>query len=168
MIYNVGGGGATSAENISYDNTESQLQAKNVQDGIDELNGNLTAENSQRFKFGYQDGKYGYWKKEADTDVFVPFKSGGTLINQRITSTSQEIVFEDDADFIGVSFSGNSGYGVYSYLYADDVLIKQGNQGTATSDAWNYYTQFDNTKHIKMVVNVGRAGGAINVDALYC
>lgn len=38
-----------------------------------QLSSNLTAENDQRFKFGYQDGKYGYWKKEADTDVFVPF-----------------------------------------------------------------------------------------------
>lgn len=37
MIYNVGGGGATSAKNISYDNTDSHLQAENVQDAIDEI-----------------------------------------------------------------------------------------------------------------------------------
>ena len=41
MIYNVGGGGATSADKIDYDNTDSGLQAENVQDGIDELNSNL-------------------------------------------------------------------------------------------------------------------------------
>ena len=42
MIYNVGtGGGATSADKIDYDNTDSGLEATNVQDGIDELNSNL-------------------------------------------------------------------------------------------------------------------------------
>lgn len=47
MIYNVGtGGGATSADKIDYDNTDSGLEATNVQDGIDELNSNLvTLEN---------------------------------------------------------------------------------------------------------------------------
>ena len=42
MIYNVGqGGGASSADRINYDNTESQLEATNVQDAIDEIDGNL-------------------------------------------------------------------------------------------------------------------------------
>ena len=41
MIYNVGGGGATSADRISYDNTESQLEATNVQGAVDEINTNL-------------------------------------------------------------------------------------------------------------------------------
>ena len=41
--------------------------------------------------FGYDSasGKYGYWKKEADTEVFVPFKSGGLTENrEKISGTS--------------------------------------------------------------------------------
>ena len=39
----------------------------------------MTADNGQTFQYGYDStsGKYGYWVKEAGTDVFVPFKSGG-------------------------------------------------------------------------------------------
>lgn len=39
MLY--GAGGASSAEDVSYDNTTSGLEADNVQDAIDELNSNL-------------------------------------------------------------------------------------------------------------------------------
>lgn len=35
----------------------------------------LTNENGEQFRYGYQDGKRGVWVKEADTDVFVPFKT---------------------------------------------------------------------------------------------
>ena len=42
MLY--GAGGASSAEKVSYDNTESGLEADNVQDAIDEVNSNLTYE----------------------------------------------------------------------------------------------------------------------------
>lgn len=71
------------ANNISYDNSLSGLEATTTQKAIDELNTNLTesltAENSQAFQFAYdsESGKYGYKVKEADTDVFVPFKLAG-------------------------------------------------------------------------------------------
>lgn len=39
MLY--GAGGASSAEDVSYDNTTSGLEADNVQDAIDEVNSNL-------------------------------------------------------------------------------------------------------------------------------
>lgn len=41
MIYNVGSGAGGSAENINYNNTESGLEATNVQDAVDELNNTL-------------------------------------------------------------------------------------------------------------------------------
>ena len=48
---------------------------------LDGLNDSLTADNAQAFQFAYDSasGKYGYKVKEADTEVFVPFKSGGGL-----------------------------------------------------------------------------------------
>lgn len=43
MIYNVGsGGGASSADKVNYDNTQSQLEATNVQLAIDEVNSNIS------------------------------------------------------------------------------------------------------------------------------
>jgi hypothetical protein len=37
-------------------------------------NNDLTA-NSKKFKFGYVDGEYGYYKQEGGADTFSPFKS---------------------------------------------------------------------------------------------
>ena len=43
MIFNVGaGGGASTADKVKYDNTESGLQSDNVQGAVDELNSSLT------------------------------------------------------------------------------------------------------------------------------
>jgi len=72
MIFNVGAGGASNAESIKYDNSLSGLEADNVQGAVDELNDSLGG-----IRIGYDETtqKYGYWKKEADTEVFVPFKS---------------------------------------------------------------------------------------------
>lgn len=50
---------------------------------LKEVNESLTADNAQTFQFAYDSvsGKYGYKVKEADTDVFVPFKSGGNILS---------------------------------------------------------------------------------------
>lgn len=42
MIFNVGAGGASTADKVKYDNTESGLQSNNVQGAVDELNSSLT------------------------------------------------------------------------------------------------------------------------------
>lgn len=74
MIFNVGAGGASNAESIKYDNSLSGLEADNVQGAINEVSDSLGG-----LQFGYDETtqKYGYYKKEADTEVFVPFKSVG-------------------------------------------------------------------------------------------
>lgn len=42
MIFNVGaGGGASTADKVKYNNTESGLQSDNVQGAVDELNNSL-------------------------------------------------------------------------------------------------------------------------------
>lgn len=48
---------------------------------ITNLTQQLTADNGQTFQYGYDStsGKYGYYVKEAGTDVFVPFSSGGDI-----------------------------------------------------------------------------------------
>lgn len=88
MILNVGAGGASTAEAVQYDNSNSGLEADNVQGAVDELNNSMTADNAQLFQFAYdsESGKYGYKVKEAGTDVFVPFKSGGDIQIGSITA----------------------------------------------------------------------------------
>lgn len=64
-------GGALSLEEIEAStNLDGKIPSAAA---LKEVNNSLIADNSQQFKFGYQDEKYGYWVKEADTDVFVPF-----------------------------------------------------------------------------------------------
>ena len=41
MIFNVGSGGASSADKVKYNNTESGLHSDNVQGAIDEVNNRL-------------------------------------------------------------------------------------------------------------------------------
>lgn len=52
MIFNVGaGGGASTADKVKYDNTESGLQSDNVQGAVDELNSSLVKLKNQSVTF---------------------------------------------------------------------------------------------------------------------
>lgn len=69
------GGGASSADKVSYDDTTTQLGADNVQNAIESLNSNLVATDGLNFRFATDgEGNYGYLGAD---DSFVPFKSGG-------------------------------------------------------------------------------------------
>ena len=64
---------------------------------VNELNSSLVNENGEIFRYGYQDGKRGVWVKEADTDVFVPFKSGGITIKEwygKLNGGYNQIIFD--------------------------------------------------------------------------
>ena len=47
VLKNAGGGGASSADQVSYDNSESGLEAENVQEAVDELATNAGTASSQ-------------------------------------------------------------------------------------------------------------------------
>lgn len=49
MIFNMGAGGASTAEAVQYDNSNSGLEATNVQGAVDEVNSNL-ADGNVKFK----------------------------------------------------------------------------------------------------------------------
>lgn len=58
MIFNVGaGGGASTADKVKYNNTESGLQSDNVQGAVDELNNSLANGN---VKFKVENGELYY------------------------------------------------------------------------------------------------------------
>ena len=57
MIFNVGSGGASSADKVKYDNSTSGLEATNVQGAIDEVNNSLAGGN---VKFKVENGELYY------------------------------------------------------------------------------------------------------------
>ena len=106
-----GGGGASSAEDVSYDNTTSGLTAENVQDALDEMQGNLTASVSGSnvpFQFIYDSNtqKYGY-KDGADT--FHPFSSGASI-------PTLEKVYDNTSDPIEYTYTVQTA-GQYMLIY---------------------------------------------------
>lgn len=62
--------------------------------------------NSQPFRFGYQDGKYGYIITEGGADTFSPFKANLQLIT---TSTSSPYTIQNNECLIIVTV-GKYGY----------------------------------------------------------
>lgn len=124
--------------------------------------------------FGYDSasGKYGYWKKEAGTDVFVPFKSGKEYIEPISVSgkNTKTYILEYDDEYevllivyngyysprkitISTSNDGNNYTDVYSNVLFADI-------GTVlATDNDNYHlillNQTLSAKYIKFVVNSG-------------
>ena len=69
------------ARNLAYDNTDSNLEAINVQAAIDEVNDSLGG-----LRFGTDgDGNYGYYGAD---DSLIPFKSGNDL--EMVTSFTRK------------------------------------------------------------------------------
>ena len=57
MIFNLGAGGASNAQAVQYDNSNSGLEATNVQGAVDELNNSLANGN---VKFKVENGELYY------------------------------------------------------------------------------------------------------------
>lgn len=74
---------------------------------ITNLTQQLTADNGQTFQYGYDStsGKYGYYVKEAGTDVFVPFSSGArdSLIVCGLSGSAVAIVTDNGAETVYTS-----------------------------------------------------------------
>ena len=129
MIFNVGSGGASSADKVKYNNTESGLQSDNVQGAIDEVNNSLVA-NSNHFYFDYKNGKYGFnTDSSRGADTFVPFKSGvdssiklqlGTISFSDNNSHDYTYNVPDNISIIGCYASGNHGI-FYGVLVENDI-----------------------------------------------
>ena len=90
---------------------------------VKQLNSNLTA-NEQRFKFSYQDGKYGYMAKVEGADTFFPFKSTPTFLGSCYLQDGGGGVWEAHS----LSYLGNnSEYGSINYIPTDCYTQNNGN-----------------------------------------
>lgn len=85
------------ANSVNYDNSVSGLDARTVQEGIDQLNSNL---GGLRFGYDGDSNSYGYYGAD---DSFVPFSQGCKLLWADYEVTSQE-----KGVFINVDLSGYS------------------------------------------------------------
>lgn len=135
MIYNVGGGGANNAENVNYDNTDSGLEATNVQDGIDELNSNLT-----ELKYTYSTSDFvKTGRKWIDgKDIYTKVISG--------TFSSQEIIIPmSDVDSL-ISTNGT----IKNNIYRVSINSAQYHGNTLAQDAIRTFFNNDD-----LIINVG-------------
>ena len=83
------------ADAISYNNTQSGLQATDVQGAVDEINDNVTdgiGGTTDKFRFGTDgNGNYGYIKEVGGADTFFPFKSALSYVGVQQTSGNQTL-----------------------------------------------------------------------------
>lgn len=134
---------------VSSESTKYAASIKSVHD----LNSNLTA-NSQPFRFGYQDGKYGYIVESEGADTFNPFSSGSVIEGLDNTYAIMNRFWIDGVITDQWKISGFEGikYRLYCYsgnrqvlLYVDDVLICNAAQGSPVTGEYT----FENTgEHI--------------------
>lgn len=136
MIYNVGNGGATSADKIDYDNTDSGLQAENVQDGIDELNSNLgDISDIETSTLNSVAKLLQYWIDKGELSdpnmtTLVPKMTSATSPSGIVTQSNQESgnpawhVFDQLDDY----WSAGSGHGTNQYVcyqFTNPVIPKK-------------------------------------------
>lgn len=146
MIYNVGGG-ATSAENISYDNTQSQLEAENVQDGIDELNSNLM---NKADKVTYStsevdtgdisaNGKHIYRKTFIGINVSI---IESNIIQSNVTMTgiikTYGYILNRNAEIVPIGFSTSGNYFACVFKSGNNLKLDY-KWGNTTSFTTPYY-----------------------------
>lgn len=113
----------------------------NVQEGFNTLNNNLTTITNEPFRFDKQDGKYGYVVKEADTDVFVPFKSTnaqtGTVV---MSSNSLSVTFDEEFERIPkvafIATNTPSAYPNWKYFAYNPKSLTVTTKGFTVTDCW--------------------------------
>lgn len=117
-------------DNLLSESTDLPLSANQgrlLGEKIEEVNANLISENNQPFKFGYKESQYGYWIKEADTDVFIPFNKAKVVFGTFVFSSSQQTIecgFKPD--FVALNNGSNKLVSIY------DCNVSENNAYSAT------------------------------------
>lgn len=135
---NKAAGGNPEASNVNYDNTTSGLQATKVQGAIDET---VSKFGGLRIGTDSVSGKPGYWKKEAGTEVFVPFSSGVSekevLVANTALSSDGTYTFTDDYAVVAIFGKYNNGGMPYVNLNGEritqDATFAGGSQNKTVS-----------------------------------
>lgn len=131
-IYNIPAGGASKANQVKYDNTESQLEATNVQGAVDEINANLVLDYSES-------------TLPLDTDIHTFLQK---VLNKLFAFKNW-----------GSKQKFNNSFAVGTLVQNDDsqTLSVQGNGGNVASVIY-----YDLTNVSSITVNVKSIGGYLN------
>lgn len=136
MIFNVGaGGGASTADKVKYDNTESGLQSDNVQGAVDELNsslgdisniGNTTYNSVEKILKYYIDNGY---LPDLKSMALIPVMTSNTKPSGVVSAISE--------------YSTGPAYYAFRNLYDDtsnsDCWQANDSMGTSHSNLWLMY-----------------------------
>ena len=162
-----------SADSVNYDNSNSGLNARTVQEGIDvlsdglsDMNDGLTASDNLKFRFS-TDGEGNYGFLGAD-DCFIPFNANkcafGLVTFSTTNSTSVSYGFK--AKYLCVTFSKAENTHNYGATYY--------NSDIDTSKVWMYngsaYTNAipnTNANNINQITDDGFTFGKVSSNATY-
>jgi hypothetical protein len=154
------------ANKVTYDNTHSGLSANKVQGAIDEINDNLTA-NNQSFRYGYENGEYGYYTREGGADTFHPFRRK-TVLSKQIPIT------QNGAWSVTIDITGD--YPDYSNLTIDDifVVLDQISHSNAPNGKYNLTYSYSNgiititTSDIRIPFRYPTGSSTLNCRVVIC
>lgn len=123
------------ATSVNYDNSISGLNARTVQEGIDELSESVIADDGLQFKFSNDgEGNYGFLGADGS---FIPFKSGGGKVAYEINVVDKNKTVFDlgfKPQILIFARSGNSSNSSLTCVYDETV---------STTQCW-YYVQGSN------------------------
>ena len=129
MIFNVGaGGGASTADKVKYDNTESGLQSDNVQGAVDELNSSLTY-----VGLSNQNGDTPIIKKGGIVFINTIFH-GSFTANSIVTTLPEGFRPSQSYNYYGIGRSGCNSFDIFLVtINTDGTIVLQ-----YTSATWDW------------------------------
>ena len=118
MIFNVGSGGASSADKVKYDNRTSGLKATNVQGAVDEVNNRLNYSTDEQIIGTWIDGKPIYRQVFVSNTTLSIDSTLKTFTIGNIQNCEKlirvDVLINDKNDNLSVNYSlSNSGYSGY-------------------------------------------------------
>lgn len=136
-----GGGGSTSAANVTYDNTASGLTADDVQDAIDELDSSVDTNTTAIAAINSKTIKFGTPASETISGLNVvnakhTFANGGLASINMITSGSSTgycYVTVNGVEYSGTTPQGYAGNLVVPVNAGDELTITQISTGVSIS-----------------------------------
>lgn len=161
MIFNVGAGGASTADKVKYDNTESGLQSNNVQGAVDELNnslgvisnvGNNTYNSVEKLLRYYIDNGY---LPDVNLTKLIPIMTSNTTPSGQVSASSIADwshqpwdIFTREDYTSGNGWGGTDNQSSYWVQYKFDTpkCVKRINVGDGWQNSTQYMQEQDNTK----------------------
>ena len=153
-----------SADSVNYDNSNSGLNARTVQEGIDQLSESLTASDNLKFQFATDgEGNYGYLGAD---DSFIPFKGEPTfVISGGYRFNINPYTFTESGTYLIVSIDfSNDNSKIANIAYSENVKCTKLSEGNLKGHSSSYGGGGYGINIVE--ANVGDTIGADNASAI--